>query len=63
MTVLELIEKLKGFDPDLPVCLEDWAEEHELPCEAGTVTLCEGPHMPYRSRWSRGPFVCLGVQE
>ena len=32
MTVRELLEKLKQFDPDLLVCLGDWNESYADPC-------------------------------
>lgn len=30
MTVKELIEQLKQYDDDLPVCLKDWPEESDI---------------------------------
>lgn len=62
MTVAELIEKLREFDQDLPVCLADWNEEYELPSEsaATVVTECLGMYRGEEGEQINGSFVCLG---
>ncbi len=68
MKVKDLIEKLKGFDPELPVCLADWAEEYAVPSEhaaqvIGVSTANYHPaQLPEGSLTSRiqGTFVVIG---
>lgn len=41
MKVRELIEKLRTFDPELPVCLQDWFEQYSSPAEC-TIAIDSG---------------------
>lgn len=63
MMVKDLIEKLKQFDPNLPVCLTDWNEGWTEPDEraAEVVELWEDcNYFPKDSGGVYGNFVAIG---
>ena len=66
MKVKDLIIKLQKFDPELPVCIYDWAEEYSPPSEqaAEKVELIQNVrYWPTGAKFSEvniGTFVCIG---
>ena len=68
MTVKELIERLKQFPQDVPVCLADWNEGYREPDEnaASIIALFQSDYYcpdqePYELK--KGAFVMLGSDE
>lgn len=58
MKVRELIEKLKIVDPDLPVCLADWNEEHREPDEAAAEQVRERDGLYYAAKSTPEGATC-----
>lgn len=48
MKLRDFIEKLKEFDPELPVCIADWQESCRCPSEyeAEQILLCDSLYYP-----------------
>ena len=68
MKVKDFIEKLKQFDPELPVCIADWAEGYANPSEEDAERIQEatGNYYPIiipqgnKGPYVVGKFVCIG---
>ncbi len=65
MTVAELIEALKRFDPALTVCLADWNEEYAKPREdvAEILRVITGAYYSSDCKAVTGQFLQIGSDE
>ena len=65
MKVKDLIKKLQEFDPELPVCVDDWSESYAHPNEgeAEIIQEVECHYMPkggfYETDLIKGKIVCI----
>ena len=62
MKVKDLIEKLKTFDPELPVCLADWQEQYATEPEgpAELVSVSGGDYNNTEYKMVNGLHVIIG---
>jgi len=68
MTVKELIDKLKGYDGNLPVCIADWYDQSVYPSttQAGILEhvidgrYSIGDEYMDQATGVAGDFVCIG---
>ena len=62
MKLKKFIEKLKEFDQDLPVCLDDWSEQYAGPNEsvAETMEVWEGRYGDKNHKYVTGRCLLIG---
>ena len=62
MKLKEFIEKLKTFDQELPVCLDDWNEQYQAPNESVAEKMEEssGKYGNKDNKYVTGRYLCIG---
>ena len=62
MTVEELIQELKKFEPKLIVCLSDWNEGYTIPSEseAGILEVVNARYRDEHGEKKHGQFLRIG---
>ena len=64
MNVQQLINALQTIqNKELPVCIEDWNSQCQVPALADVVELFDGKYLHCGVDFFKGPFVYIGTKE